>query len=67
MNKKRNTDIYRELNAVPLLDFLKRYWTACLHHMNKYTILRSDEKLQTSWKKILDKTNQLLNETVTGP
>ena len=41
INKKRNVDIYRELYAVPLLDYLENYRhnkTMHLHRMHEYRI-----------------------------
>ena len=56
MPKKLNADIYQELNAVPLLDYLENYihnWTLKLHHMNRYKIPRKMKNYSCLMERIL--------------
>ena len=54
MGKKKNADVYRELNAVSLLNYLKNYrhnWTVHLRRYKKVQNSRTDGKLLINTKK----------------
>ena len=67
MDKKRNVNIYGELNAVALLDYIESYsfnWKNHLHCMKRNNISRQVQKKFRRNKKEFGYTNRIRNETL---
>jgi hypothetical protein len=68
MSKKRNADIYRDLNSVTLLDYLENYrrnWTIYLHLICTYRNPRQVNNYRFNGKRSSGRPNKRWNETVT--
>ena len=52
MDKKKNADIYQQLNALLLLNYLENYkhnYTTYLYRVNRYRIPRQMKKKKKIW------------------
>ena len=64
MDEKTNADIYRELNAVSILDYLENYthnMTMRIHRMNRYRISKQIKNYRPSGKILLPRRNKRLH------
>ena len=69
MDKKKSDDIYQEINAVSLLDYLEKYrhnWTKHVHRMHRKRVPRQIKHYRSNGKGSLERPNKKLNETATG-
>ena len=70
MDQKRIADIHRQLNVVPLLDYLDNYrqnWTIHLHRMARNRIPKEMKNYRSNGKRYLGRSNKTCNETKRAP